>query len=82
MQGKIAIEEHFAMEETLSSSEGPHGASEAWNELRSGLLDIQDRRLARMDKLGIEIGSAVAECACAAGHDKSQRGGRTRNSRQ
>ncbi len=56
MQGKIAIEEHFAMEETLSSSEGPHGASEAWNELRSGLLDLQDRRIARMDKLGIEIG--------------------------
>lgn len=56
MQGKIAIEEHFAMEETLSSSEGPHGASEAWKELRSGLLDMHDRRIARMDKLGIEMG--------------------------
>jgi len=55
MQGKIALEEHFALEETLGSSEGPHGASEAWKVLKSNLLDIQDKRLTRMDKLGIEI---------------------------
>ena len=55
MQGKIALEEHFAIEETLGSSQGPHGGSEIWNELRNNLLDIHDKRLARMDKLGIEI---------------------------
>ena len=55
MQGKIALEEHFAIEETLGSSEGPHGAAEVWKELKSNLLDIQDTRLARMDKLGIEM---------------------------
>ena len=55
MQGKIAIEEHFAIEETLWGAQGPHSESEAWNELRSGLLDFHDRRLARMDKLGIEM---------------------------
>src|SRR5450759_3335532 len=55
MKGKIAIEEHFAMEETLSYSQGPHGESAAWNELRRNLLDMQESRLAKMDALGIEV---------------------------
>jgi gamma-resorcylate decarboxylase len=54
MKNKIAIEEHFAMEETLGGSQGPHGESEGWNALRRNLLDIHDQRIARMDKLGIE----------------------------
>jgi gamma-resorcylate decarboxylase len=55
MKGKIDIEVHFAIEETLVSSQGPHGESEGWKTLRRNLLDIHDERIARMDKLGIEI---------------------------
>ncbi len=53
MQGKIALEEHFAIEATLGDSQvfGPH----VWKELRHRLLDIQDTRLRAMDDGGIEM---------------------------
>jgi 2,3-dihydroxybenzoate decarboxylase len=53
MQGKIALEEHFAIEPTLGDSQvfGAH----VWKDLRHRLLDIQDTRLGEMDKYGIEI---------------------------
>jgi 2,3-dihydroxybenzoate decarboxylase len=53
MQGKIALEEHFATEATLSDSQvfGAH----VWPDLRHRLLDIQDTRLSEMDKHGIEM---------------------------
>jgi predicted TIM-barrel fold metal-dependent hydrolase len=54
LQGKIALEEHFAVEETLSDSAG-FVPEEYWPELRSRLLDIHDRRLALMDRHGIEL---------------------------
>ena len=54
MQGKVALEEHFAIEETLQDSAG--FAPEAdWPELKARLLDIQDRRLREMDAHGIEV---------------------------
>jgi 2,3-dihydroxybenzoate decarboxylase len=54
MDGKIALEEHFATEETLGDSQAlPLG--EAWPELRARLLDIHDRRLREMDRTGIEM---------------------------
>lgn len=54
MQGKVALEEHFALEETLQDSAG--FAPEAdWPELKARLLDIQDRRLREMDANGIEM---------------------------
>src|ERR1700761_3858789 len=54
MQGKIALEEHFATEETVQDSAG--FAPEAdWPELKARLLDIQDRRLREMDAHGIEM---------------------------
>jgi predicted TIM-barrel fold metal-dependent hydrolase len=54
MQGKIALEEHFALEETVQDSAGfaPH---DDWIELKARLLDIQDRRLREMDANGIEL---------------------------
>lgn len=53
MQGKIALEEHFAIPDTLQDSAGfVPGAY--WDELSSRLLDIQDKRLRLMDKHGIE----------------------------
>ena len=53
MQGKIALEEHFAIEPTLGDSQvfGAH----VWPELRHRLIDIQDTRLGEMDKHGIEM---------------------------
>ena len=45
MQGKIALEEHVAIEPTLGDSQvfGAH----VWQDLRHRLLDVQDTRLAR-----------------------------------
>lgn len=54
MQGKIALEEHFAIEETLADSAG-FVPEDHWAELRARLLDIQDRRLREMDAHGIEM---------------------------
>src|SRR3990172_6129392 len=45
MQGKIALEEHFAIPETLSD----------WGELSGRLLDIHEKRLRLMDEHGIEL---------------------------
>jgi len=53
MQGKVALEEHFAIPETLQDSAGfVPGAY--WEELQHRLLDIQDTRLRLMDAHGIE----------------------------
>jgi 2,3-dihydroxybenzoate decarboxylase len=54
MQGKIALEEHFALEETVQDSAG-FSPAEDWIELKARLLDIQDRRLREMDAHGIEL---------------------------
>jgi 2,3-dihydroxybenzoate decarboxylase len=53
MQGKIALEEHFAVEATLSDSK-VFGAN-VWQDLGPRLLDIQDMRLREMDRHGIEM---------------------------
>jgi predicted TIM-barrel fold metal-dependent hydrolase len=54
MQGKIALEEHFAIEDTLMDSAGFLG-EHVWEELKSRLLDIHGKRLGEMDRHGIEI---------------------------
>src|SRR6185312_1388842 len=54
MKGKIALEEHFAIPDTLGDSAG-FVPSSYWDELKCRLLDIQDRRLREMDEHGIEI---------------------------
>ena len=53
MQGKIALEEHMAIEPTLNDSKvfGAH----VWPDLSHRLIDIQDTRLGEMDKHGIEM---------------------------
>jgi len=53
MQGKIALEEHFAIAATLSDSQvfGAH----VWSELGPRLTDFQDKRLRLMDASGVEI---------------------------
>src|SRR5436190_10067509 len=53
MQGKIALEEHFATAATLGDSQvfGAH----VWSELGPRLIDIQDKRLRLMDASGVEL---------------------------
>ncbi len=54
MIGKIALEEHFAIPETIDDSAGFLPES-YWVELKARLLDIQERRLREMDAHGIEL---------------------------
>jgi 2,3-dihydroxybenzoate decarboxylase len=54
MQGKVALEEHFAIPETLQDSAG-FVPDDYMVELRTRLLDMQDRRLREMDEHGIEV---------------------------
>ena len=54
MQGKIALEEHFAITDTLEDSRG-FFPDRIWGELRERLLDIQERRLREMDANGVEM---------------------------
>ena len=54
MKGKIGLEEHFATEATIMDSHG-YLAEKIWPELKSRLLDIQEKRLAFMDKFGVEM---------------------------
>jgi 2,3-dihydroxybenzoate decarboxylase len=51
MHGKIALEEHFAIEETLGE---PHAFAPVWPELSRRLLNV-DSCLADMDASGIEM---------------------------
>ncbi|MBS0247676.1 MAG: amidohydrolase [Proteobacteria bacterium] len=54
MNGKIGLEEHFAIEETLLDSAGFVPES-YWKELSHRLLDIHDTRLRLMDQHGMEM---------------------------
>ena len=53
MNGKIALEEHWAIPETLQDSAG-FVPGTYWDELQNRLLDVQGRRLELMDEHGIE----------------------------
>jgi 2,3-dihydroxybenzoate decarboxylase len=53
MQGKIALEEHFAFADTLQDS-AVFVPPSHWPELKHRITDIHDTRLAEMDKAGIE----------------------------
>jgi 2,3-dihydroxybenzoate decarboxylase len=52
MQGKVTLEDHFAIDATLGDY--PFGA-QVWPELRYRLLDFQEQRLRLMDESGVEI---------------------------
>lgn len=54
MNGKIGLEEHFAIPDTLDHSKGFLGDA-VWPELESRLLDIQKRRIAEMDRHGMQM---------------------------
>jgi 2,3-dihydroxybenzoate decarboxylase len=54
MQGKIGLEEHFAIPDTLADSKG-FLADDTWPELEKRLLDLQDYRLRQMDAHGMQM---------------------------
>ncbi|AOJ27927.1 amidohydrolase family protein [Burkholderia seminalis] len=54
VEKKIALEEHFAMAETVQDSAGFVPPS-YWVELKARLLDIQDRRIQEMDENGVDL---------------------------
>jgi predicted TIM-barrel fold metal-dependent hydrolase len=55
MIGKIAFEEHMAIEETLEDSRSFAGGSGKWDEFSRQILEMGDERLAGMDRNGIEF---------------------------
>ena len=54
MNGKIGLEEHFAIPQTLQDSAG-FVPGDYWKELSKRLLDIQEDRLREMDQNGMEM---------------------------
>jgi 2,3-dihydroxybenzoate decarboxylase len=54
MLGKIGLEEHFAIPETVQDSAG-FVPDDHWGELKSRILDMQDRRIREMDANGMEM---------------------------
>jgi 2,3-dihydroxybenzoate decarboxylase len=55
MQGKIAFEEHFAVEETLEQTRAFAGDSGRFGDFGRRILDLGEERLAGMDATGIEL---------------------------
>lgn len=55
MKGKIAFEEHFALQETLEETRDFAGDSGMWDEFTQQLLDLGEERLQHMDQTGIEL---------------------------
>jgi len=54
MKGKIGLEEHFAIDDTLYDSKG-FFPEETWIEVRDRILDIHGRRLRLMDQFGMQM---------------------------
>lgn len=55
MKGKIAFEEHMAVEETVGNAKAFAGDSGRWDDFALELLDVDEKRLAFMDETGIEL---------------------------
>ena len=54
MEGKIGLEEHFAIPDTLNDSKGFLGDA-VWPELEKRLMDMHDYRLMQMDRHGMQM---------------------------
>jgi len=54
MEGKIGLEEHFAIDDTINDSAG-FFPDRIWEELRGRLFDLHDQRLRLMDQHGMEM---------------------------
>lgn len=71
MVAKIALEEHFAIEETLKNWDSHYaGWFSEWPTIRRNLLDLTDHRISEMDKYGIETAILSLQIiACQAEYD-------------
>jgi 2,3-dihydroxybenzoate decarboxylase len=54
MSDLIALEEHFALQDTLADS-APYAVSGGWSDLERRLLDLDEIRLAEMDRHGVKL---------------------------
>jgi len=54
MKGKIGLEEHFAIDDTVMDSKG-FFPDDIWKEVRERVLDIHGRRLKLMDEFGMDM---------------------------
>ncbi|HUF80781.1 MAG TPA: amidohydrolase family protein [Burkholderiales bacterium] len=54
MKGKIGLEEHFAIEDTLMDSRG-FFPDDVWSEVKDRILDLHGRRLRLMDEHGMQM---------------------------
>ena len=54
MRGKIGLEEHFAVPETVDDPKSLF-PDEDWTELKARMIDLHDRRLKLMDQHGMEM---------------------------
>ena len=54
MQGKVMLEEHFAIADTLEDSHG-YFPDRVWQEVKARVMDIHERRLREMDQNGIDL---------------------------
>ena len=54
MKGKIGLEEHFAIDDTLMDSKG-YFPDATWAEVKDRIMDIHGRRLRLMDEFGMEM---------------------------
>jgi gamma-resorcylate decarboxylase len=54
MQGKIALEEHFGIEETLDDAKAAF-PERVWPQMRERQADLHDKRIRLMDEYGIEM---------------------------
>lgn len=55
MHGKIAFEEHVAIDETIAATKSFSGESGRWDDHVREILDVGDERLGHMDRSGIEF---------------------------
>jgi gamma-resorcylate decarboxylase len=54
MKGKIALEEHWAIDETINIAGQPIGAGPFWEATKARLVEFRAQRIAGMDANGIE----------------------------
>jgi len=54
MPGKIVLEEHFALPDTIDDSER-YFTPDAWPTMRRRLLDFHEERIRQMDRFGVEL---------------------------
>ena len=80
MTGKIALEEHFGIEDTLRES-AEYAVPGQWNVLERRLLDLGDERLREMDAheiafaiLSLNAPGVQSVCDCARAVDVARRG--------